>query len=31
MERQLAAAFAAEGRKIVRAHSYDSDQQHGFI
>jgi hypothetical protein len=31
MERQLAAAFAAEGRKIVRAHPYDADQQHGFI
>ncbi len=31
MERKLTAAFAAEGVKLTRAHSYDPEEKHGFI
>src|SRR2546430_2046268 len=31
MEEQLAAAVAAAGYELVRAHSYKDDQKHGFI
>ncbi|MEJ2359537.1 MAG: fucose isomerase [Deinococcales bacterium] len=31
MERQLTAAFHAEGVKVTRAHPYDPAEQHGFI
>ncbi len=31
MEKQVIAAFAREGLKVVRAHPYDSAQKHGFI
>lgn len=31
MEERVAAAFAAEGVTVRRAHPYDPDQQHGFI
>src|SRR5689334_22886255 len=31
MERQIVAAFAAEGVTVKRAHSYDETMQHGFI
>jgi hypothetical protein len=31
MEKQIIAAFEREGVKVVRAHPYDPDQQHGFI
>src|SRR5689334_10840997 len=31
MERQIVAAFAAEGMTVKRAHSYDETMKHGFI
>ena len=31
MERQLAAAVAAQGWKLVRAHPYKANEKHGFI
>ena len=31
MEEKLTAAFARKGFKLVRAHPYDADAQHGFI
>jgi len=31
MERQLTAAFEAEGVKVTRAHPYDANERHGFI
>lgn len=31
MEKQLAAAVAAKGFKLVRAHAYKPAQKHGFI
>lgn len=31
MEKQIVAAFAAEGVTVTRAHSYEDDVQHGFI
>jgi L-ribulokinase len=31
MEKQVTSAFEKEGMRVVRAHSYDPDQQHGFI
>jgi len=31
MEKQLTAAFEAQGWKLIRAHEYDPDMGHGFI
>ncbi|MFN3704586.1 MAG: fucose isomerase [Thermoflexales bacterium] len=31
MEQKIIAAFAREGIKVIRAHSYDPDLKHGFI